>query len=219
MPYRILKYELNIIDSVLVDIKYINKEYEYPQIIPIVLYTGNKKWNAKLDLRNTQYKWEKYKGQELSRYNILDINEISDKELLEEDSIISKIMLIEKSTTEKEIYENLNKIYRKIKNEKYTKEEIEFLIKITEVLTQNKVGQEKAKEILNKIQIGGDDNMLAVFDVIQRTNQEMISKGRKEGRKEKQIEDIKNMLKEKLPIELISRITGMSEDEINKYKR
>jgi NCAIR mutase (PurE)-related protein len=113
----------------------------------------------------------------------------------------------------------LNKIYRKIKNEKYTKEEIEFLIQIIEILTQNKIGQEKAKEILNKIQIGGDDNMLAVFDVIQRTNQEMISKGRKEGRKEKQIEDIKNMLKEKLPIELISRITGMSEDEINKYKR
>ena len=96
MPYRILKYELNVIDSVSIDNKYIGKEYKYSLVIPIVLYTGKEKWDAKLDLRSMQYKWSKYSGQELSRYNILDINEISDSELLEEKSIISKIMLIEK---------------------------------------------------------------------------------------------------------------------------
>lgn len=115
MPYRILKYELNIIESVLIDIKYINKKYEYPLVIPIVLYTGKEKWNANLDLKSTQYKWEKYKIQELSKYNILDINEISNKELLEETSIISKIMLIEKSKSKEELSKNLNKIYIEIK--------------------------------------------------------------------------------------------------------
>ena len=47
MPYRILKYELEIIESVLIDKNYKNKKYKYPIVIPIVLYTGNKKWNAK----------------------------------------------------------------------------------------------------------------------------------------------------------------------------
>lgn len=43
MPYRILKYELEIIESVLIDKKYINKEYKFPEIIAIVLYTGKQK--------------------------------------------------------------------------------------------------------------------------------------------------------------------------------
>ena len=51
MPYRILKYELNIIESVLIDIKYINKKYEYPLVIPIVLYTGKEKMECKFRLK------------------------------------------------------------------------------------------------------------------------------------------------------------------------
>ena len=117
MPYRILQYELEIISSVLVDKKYIDRDYKFPEIIAIVLYTGNQKWNANLDLRSSQYKWKKYEGQELSKYNIIDINQIEDEELLEENSIISKVMLIEKSKTEDDLWNNLNKIYKKIKQE------------------------------------------------------------------------------------------------------
>lgn len=216
MPYRILKYELNIMDSILVDIKYINKKYEYPQIIPIVLYTGKEKWNAKLDLRSAQCKWDKYKEKELSRYNILDINKMSDKELLEENSIISKILLIEKSRTQQKLYENLNKIYNKINEDKttYSKKEKEFFKKITELLTLNIVGREKIDEILTKLNIGGEENMLAVFDMIQETNKKMINKGRKEER----IDIIKNMLKQKFSTDAISKATGISKKQIEKYK-
>lgn len=217
MSYRMLKYQLNIIDSVKADKKYINKEYEYSLIIPIVLYTGSQKWNAKLDLKSAQYKWKKYESQEISRYNILDVNEISDKELLEEDSMISKIMLIEKSKTEEELCENLNKIYDKINNDKtkYTKEEKKLLEKATEVLTLNLVGEEKTKEILKKLDVGGDDGMLAVLDMIKREKIETLNKGRLEGK----VEDIKNMIREKLPIDLISKITGMTKTEIEKYTK
>ena len=64
----------------------------------------------------------------MSKYNILDINEISNKELLEETSIISKIMLIEKSKSKEELSKNLNKIYIEIKKNKtmYTKEKNNF---------------------------------------------------------------------------------------------
>lgn len=219
MPYRMLKYELNIMDSVLIDLKYIGKKYEYPLVIPIVLYTGKEKWDAKLDLRSMQYKWSKYSVQELSRYNILDINEISDCELLEEKSIISKIMLIEKSKTEEELCENLSKIYDEINknNTIYTKEEKIFLNKATRVLALNIVGEKKAKKILKNMNVGGDGDMLAVFDMIREEKLKDINTGRIEGRLQAKIEDIKNMLKEKLPIDLISRITGVSEEEIKKY--
>ena len=217
MPYRILQYELEIISSVLVDKKYIDRNYKFPEIIAIVLYTGNRKWNANLDLRSSQYKWKKYEGgQELSKYNIVDINQIKDKELLEENSIISKVMLIEKSKTEDDLWNNLNKIYKKIKqeNDLYSKEEKIFLNKIVNVLTVNKIGKDKAENILKNFNFGGDVQMLAAIELIQKTNRELIQTGRKEGK----IEVIKNMLKENLSISLISKITGLTEEEIKKYK-
>lgn len=224
MPYRILQYELEIISSVLVDKKYIDRNYKFPEIIAIVLYTGNRKWNANLDLRSSQYKWKKYEGQELSKYNIVDINQIRDKELLEENSIISKVMLIEKSKTEDDLWNNLNKIYEKIKqeNDLYSKEEKIFLNKIVNILTVNKIGKDKAENILKNFNFGGDVQMLAAIELIQKTNRELIQTGRKEGKKEGKIEGkievIKNMLKENLSISLISKITGLTEEEIKKYK-
>ena len=226
MPYRILKYELNIIESVLIDIKYINKKYEYPLVIPIVLYTGKEKWNANLDLKSTQYKWEKYKIQELSKYNILDINEISNKELLEETSIISKIMLIEKSKSKEELSKNLNKIYIEIKKNKamYTKREKQFLEKAVGILALNLIEEKKLKKFLKNINLGDDGTMLAVIDMINEEKKlrkmELEKKwndGKAEGRLQAKIDDIKNMLKEKLPIELISKITGLTKEEIEKY--
>ena len=99
----------------------------------------------------------------------------------------------------------------------YTKEEKKFLNKATGVLALNILGEKKAKEILNNINVGGDGDMLAVFDMIREEKLKDINIGRKEGRLQAKIEDIKNMLKEKLPIDLISRITGVSEEEIEKY--
>lgn len=220
MPYRILQYELEIISSVLIDRKYIDKNYKFPEIIAIVLYTGNKKWDGNLDLRSSQYKWRKYEGQELSKYNIIDINQIEDKELLEENSIISKVMLIEKSKTENDLWNNLNKIYIKIQQAKdiYSKEDREFLNKIISTLTVNKVGKEKAKSILKKLDFGGDVQMLAAIELIQKTNRQLIQTGKREGKIEGKIEVIKNMLKENFPISLIAKVTELTEEEIKKYK-
>ena len=56
MPYRILEYEIEIMKSA-IDIKKVkNKEYKLPLVIPIVLYTGKKKWDAKRYLEESQEK-------------------------------------------------------------------------------------------------------------------------------------------------------------------
>lgn len=114
----------------------------------------------------------------------------------------------------------MNKIYKKIKqeNDLYSKEEKIFLNKIVNVLTVNKIGKDKAENILKNFNFGGDVQMLAAIELIQKTNRELIQTGRKEGKKEGKIEVIKNMLKENLSISLISKITGLTEEEIKKYK-
>lgn len=66
--------------------------------------------------------------------------------------------------------------------------------------------------------------MLAVIDMINEENrlrkielEKQWANGKAEGRTQAKIDYVKNMLKEKLPIELISKITGMTEKEIKKY--
>lgn len=217
MPYRILKYELEIIESVLIDKNYKNKKYKYPIVIPIVLYTGNKKWNAKLDLRKVQLKWKNYEGQEFSRYNILDINEFNNEELLKEDSLISKIMIIEKSKTERELEENLEKIIDIMnKNEKiYTQKQKEFLMTIMQFVLKQKIGDKKIKELVKKLENGGKGKMLAVLDMIDRENKRIMREAKREGKKEV----AKKLLDKKMSFKDIEEVTGLSRNVIEKLKR
>ena len=81
MPYRILEYEIEIMKSA-IDIRKIkNKEYKLPLVIPIVLYTGKKKWDAKRYLEESQ---ETLKGVKIKagNYNLVDINDFTKEELL-----------------------------------------------------------------------------------------------------------------------------------------
>ena len=223
MPYRMLKYEIEIIESVLVDEKeeYKNKRYEYPNIIPIVLYTGRKEWNAELDLKKIQLKWRNYKGLELSKYNVYDINKISNERLLKEKSIINKIMLMEKAATKKEFIENLNKISKELKNKelKYTKEEKDFFIIAVKAIVQNQNYREKVDEILKDIE-EVEKSMMQIIETLNEERAKLIKdsieEGRIKGKIEGKVEDIKNMLNEKIPIEVISRITGINEDEVKR---
>ena len=209
MPYRILEYEVAIMQSAIDLDKIKNKESKIPLVIPIVLYTGNKKWNAKKYLEENQ---EKIEGIEngLGNYNLIDINEMTEKELLEDNSFISKMILIEKSKNTENIVEILEKIV------KITKEEDkETLRRIISIILEEKIGITKAKELIEKME-GDEGNMLAVVDMIRRENQMYIEIGKKEGELKEKIKIVTNMLKEKFNIETIQKITGINKEEIEK---
>ena len=225
MPYRILEYEVAIMQSAIDLDKIKNKESKIPLVIPIVLYTGNKKWNAKKYLEENQEKIKRIENG-LGNYNLIDINEMTEKELLEDNSFISKMMLIEKSKNTENIVEILEKIV------KITKEEDkETLRRIISIILEEKIGITKAKELIEKME-GDEGNMLAVVDMIRRENQMYIEigkkegkiEGKKEGKKEgvkqgelkEKIKIVTNMLKEKFNIETIQKITGINKEEIEK---
>ena len=109
MPYRILEYEIEIMKSAIDIRKVKNKEYKLPLVIPIVLYTGKKKWDAKRYLEESQ---ETLDGVEIKagNYNLVDINDFTKEELLQEKTLISKMMLLEKSESTEESIEMLEKI-------------------------------------------------------------------------------------------------------------
>ena len=218
MPYRILEYEIEIMKSA-IDIKKVkNKEYKLPFVIPIVLYTGKKKWDAKRYLEESQ---ETLDGVEIKagNYNLVDINDFTKEELLQEKTLISKMMLLEKSESTEESIEMLEKI---IPNT--NKEEKELLKRVISILFGEKIGEEKTKELIEKID-GGEEKMLALVDMIRNENKMYINIGRKEGRKEGEIklkqtcqEIAQKLLKLKMPITQISEITKLPKEEIEKLK-
>ena len=237
MPYRILKYEIDIIESTLENRKYKTKKYKYPIVIPIVLYTGKRKWNAKIDLREAQLKWKDYKVMELSRYNILDINKIQNDELLKQKDIISKLMIIEKSKTKNEFKENLIKILKELEDnkEKYEKEERELLLKSIRAIVSENIQNKETKEILKKIDIREDEEIMQVVEMLRKEMnkdrararklglkegiKEGIEQGIEKGRLEVKIEIIKNMINNNFSIDAISSILGLKDTEINEIKK
>lgn len=85
----------------------------------------------------------------------------------------------------------------------------------------------EAKEELAKLQADREtrnayfDREMALMDFINGIEgsreegfAEGLTKGEEKGKKEKQIEIVKNMLKEKFSIEVIVKITGLKRDEI-----
>ena len=222
MSYRILEYEIEIMKSAIDIRKVKNKEYKLPLVIPIVLYTGKKKWDAKRYLEESQETLDDVKIK-AGNYNLVDINDFTKEELLQEKTLISKMMLLEKSESTEESIEMLEKI---IPNT--NKEEKELLKRVISILFGEKIGEEKTKELIEKID-GGEGKMLALVDMIRNENKMYINMGRKEGRKEAReegkiklkqqcLEIAKNLLKLNMPISQISEVTKLPEEEIEKIK-
>ncbi len=97
MPMRILEYEYHIIKSAIDKESLGKKDYKFPRVISIVLYSGRKKWNVEDNIEKVQEKIDGSNMQVLAKYNLVDVNNFSVEELLKEESFISKAMLIEKT--------------------------------------------------------------------------------------------------------------------------
>ena len=192
-----------------IDLKKIkNKAYKLPIAVPIVLYTGSEKWNANKFLEDSQEKLEGIKSS-LGRYNLVDINDCTEEELLEDDIFISKMMLLEKTKNTQETVDALEKIISNVKEK-----DKDTLKRIITIILGEKIGEIETKELINKIE-GGKREMLAVVEMIRKENQMY----KKEGEFKKKVEIVKKMLKEKFDLETVSKITGMKKKEIEKIQR
>ena len=218
MPIRILKYELEIIRSRMDE----NNRIEFPIIIPIVLYTGKQRWNAKINYPSYNSELARYRGLKKVEYNLVDINDYTIEDLYKENSILTKIMILEKSNKYIEIINNVDKIVNKVYDSKlYTQTQKEMLLNILNNTMINIVGNKKMKEY--KIKLEGGENMLALYEMIENERNEIYSTGIKEGKVKGKIEGIKaiakKMLRMKFDKDTIMKATGIKEEELEKMKK
>ena len=168
------------------------------------------------------------KAIEFAKYILVDINNYTEEKLLETPSFMTKALLIEKAKDNEQIANYIEKIVEIINKDKenYSDNMKEiFKIMLTQII-KNKIGKEKTDEFLNKLNIGGDEDMMAVFETIQQDNKRIYRRGKKDGIvegikqgiMENSIAIAKKLLKENFSKEKVANLTGLSEKEIEKIK-
>jgi predicted transposase/invertase (TIGR01784 family) len=192
-----------------------------PSVFPILLYTGPDNWTIPSNIRDLIDKRipEKYIPS-FEYYKIIE-KDIPDEVLLKLHNLISAIIYLEKRKDEKSLREAIDKVIELIKNENIIDIRM-FTIWFRRMFRQ-KVEVEEYNKITNLTEV---NNMLtAIADEIMEKG---IKKGKIEGKLEGKIEGkIEGKLEEKrevakklkdegLDIALISRTTGLTEEEIEK---
>ena len=118
MPFRILDYEMQIMNHSFRKRNYKGKFQA--KIIAIVIYTGVGKWRVPQSILEIQEQFgyklkpnQNYLG--IGEYNVIDVNDYTKEELLEEGTLLSKVLLIEKVRKEGELLDVLDEIIKRTK--------------------------------------------------------------------------------------------------------
>ena len=194
MPKRISEYCNELIN----DITNGEEVEEYPFIIPIVLYTGKNKWNIQKSMSELHKKQFGFEPVKYPKYNLVNVNNYTDEELIKENTGISKAMLFEKKETDKEIMETFEKIFRK----KLNKREKNCLKMILNNFTELRktIGIERVNKMLEKIEEKGEVDMEALerfFIHMFQKEDELIEKEGKLSEKEGKLSEKEGKLSKK----------------------
>ncbi len=149
MPERMTKYCIELRRDIM---KSSNKIFDIV-ICPIVLYTGDRKWDIESRARDREYNIKIFKYAE---YNFVDINNEIEEKLVKEDTGMSKALLFEKINSKEELKGAMDEILKK----DLTKEEKEYIAKILKYSNKiRKIMPEETKEYIKKLEKGGNEEM------------------------------------------------------------
>ena len=147
VPYRMLNYCIDIIQDWSKN-KKIGKNMKYPIIVPIVIYTGDKKWDIPQNFEQKQISNHGFERNKLKlEYNLIDIHKLSKQSLLEQNTMFGYSMLIEKSKNKQELIDNICTIIQSTSDE----EKLNKLTDIVKYLLSNTLSKNEKQEILEKI--------------------------------------------------------------------
>ena len=223
MPIRILDYIGSFYEN---EYKSLKSDEKIIPMIPIVFYVGSEKWTAVSkfhDLVNIPNKLLK-KFIPSFEYILINIDEINTEKLLKAESLLTRIVAMNKSKNSEElrkIAKNLFDLIIQFRNENDIKKYKEYLMLYIELAFNKKLDKKEAKQIIDDIE-GGSMFFITLDHIFQQEKEkgkeEGMKEGLKEGEKQKSIEIAKELLADGMPLIKISKITKLSIDEIEKIK-
>ena len=211
MSYRIMCYKYAIIESVIDKKRLKEKSYRIPMVIPVVLYTGKRKWKRLL-INDIEEKVEGY-AENWLEYTLIDVNKFSKEQLLADNLIITKAMLIEKSKNKEELYKNIEDVINMQKERRaFNNLQLEKLIAYELSGTEDKNIMHEFIEKIRNIE-GSGEIMTNASRIINREIRKQRKAGLEQGLRQG-IKLVAKKLKGKMDIKEISQITGLSESDI-----
>lgn len=219
ISYRIFNYYSLILRDT-TDYRYIKKkDYRLPCIIPILLYTGNKKWKLIPNLKNKQEDNPFRKDIHNFKYDFVNIFNYSIQELLNINSMIAYLLATDKCTSTSELLDVLEKLSN-IVTDTTRKHSIQRLIIY---IYKDYLKYDTSKELLKKFEEGDDVSMKYAWDYVREDLERQRELNRKEGRKEGFVDATRNfivkMLKNGESIDKIKLYSGYSKSEIEELKK
>lgn len=180
MSFRMLNYCINVLNDVTEKYKLKNKSYKLPKIIPIVLYTGDKKWNAVTKLTDKQENVSSDGTLIELQYKVIDINDIDEEKLLEMNTSLAYAMLIEKNRGKEKLINILNKIALKCN----TEEKAIKMKRVIKYILEPVLGEKETQDMLEKFTRMGGEEIMTAIDCLIRDIEEEKKEARKIGRQE-----------------------------------
>ena len=205
MPERIIKYSLALRDEMNRNVNSRNQKYKVRVIVvPIVVYTGSKKWNVGINFSNMQISKEEYQKYKLDqkyefykeflikqKYKLIDINQYTKQELINKNTKMSNMLIIEKCNTKEELIKTLLDLVKITEDKKMLK----WLEKVVRYILPDMLGEEKDMilENIRRKEVGNmeyyDNGWCSrITRNEKRKEARLIRKGRNEGIIEGKIE-------------------------------
>ena len=220
MPYRLLLYIVEILRDFYnnSDVKErVNKDYKFPVVFPIVFYSGRWAWTVPLSLNQMFDGYERFGAHVLNfEYKLVDAKGFRDSDLKALRSrLLSTVLAMEVSKNDIEFYENIRRSLADIKG--FDPEEtriFNLFTKIMDIIS----GMSRSGEIqkmLKEDKVEEADRMLCdIVENVKRKEAQLLAEGEMKGRLEGKLEIAKAMLREKLPIDFIMRITNLQKEDL-----
>ncbi|MDR1573646.1 MAG: Rpn family recombination-promoting nuclease/putative transposase [Clostridiales Family XIII bacterium] len=230
MPYRLLEYMTGVLSESFLNTKPDMRESEsfrLPAVVPIVLYNGEYKWNCVRSFKEYFAEYERFAPHLIDfEYILIDVNRLDDKKLLSVSAVINYAMYLDKVIDLEELKHRLRTVADKSAG--MTEDKREQLRLWIHNVVSKKMPDTHTKEIEKTFEKGGLTEMTyAIERVIERALAESELKGERkgklkgelEGERKGKLETATAMMEYGDPIEKVSLITGIPEDELRRYAR
>lgn len=240
MPYRMLNYCIDIINE-WCQSKKMKKVKRYPIVVPIVIYTGDRKWTVPKNFKEKQVStciFENYKID--LQYNLVDINRISDESLMQKHTMFGYGMLIEKAKDKKDLIKKLNLIIKNCNDER----QLEKLKDIILYALDNSICNIEQEDLIEKIdEKVGDKDMSTLIERLTAENRRILNQGIAQGTeagiktgiktgmktgiktgmnngiKKQKTEVVKRMLAMNFEENIILEVSGVTKKELEEIKK
>lgn len=210
MPLRFLRYILELYED-----NGKNSETDlYPAIFPLLLYNGEAKWTAKSNIADVIDKSIPKKYIPRFKYYPILINEIDNKTLLKIHNAVSAIFYMENSDVSN-YHEAIDRLVTIIKDSSIIEAKV-FANWVNNLLLNN--GDELTEEELNNIK-KPEEVLPMLAASLERYGDKLIKQGVEQGSIDKQKEIALNLINAGTELEFVSKMTGITVEELKKLKK